>query len=97
MTLVWLAVWFVASMIGGHEPLKLDPVNAWTATLIPGRRAGSGRVSRARRTDRLDGLPRGLRIVYGNTRAIAEAIRSRKPWGAMAQRDSAPARCGRPG
>jgi hypothetical protein len=34
MTLVWLAIWFVASLIGDSEPLKLDPVNAWTATLI---------------------------------------------------------------
>jgi hypothetical protein len=34
MTVVWLAVWFVANLVGGHEPLKLDPVNAWTATLI---------------------------------------------------------------
>lgn len=34
MTIVWLAIWFVANMVGGHEPLKLDPVNAWTATLI---------------------------------------------------------------
>jgi hypothetical protein len=34
MTLLWLAIWFLANLIGGNEPLKLDPVNAWTATLI---------------------------------------------------------------
>jgi hypothetical protein len=34
MTFVWFVVWFVANLIGGDEPLKLDPVNAWTATLI---------------------------------------------------------------
>jgi hypothetical protein len=34
MTFVWFAIWFVANLIGGSEPLKLDPVNAWTATLI---------------------------------------------------------------
>ncbi|MGZ5356818.1 MAG: hypothetical protein ACXWE8_10750 [Solirubrobacterales bacterium] len=34
MTLIWLAIWFVANMVGGDEPLKLDPVNGWTATLI---------------------------------------------------------------
>ncbi|HEX8959726.1 MAG TPA: hypothetical protein VF770_07880 [Solirubrobacterales bacterium] len=34
MTFVWLAIWFVANLVGGSEPLKLDPVNAWTATLI---------------------------------------------------------------
>ena len=30
MTLVWLVIWFIA----GHEPLLLNPVNAWMATLI---------------------------------------------------------------
>ena len=34
MTFVWLIVWFIANLVGGSEPLKLDPVNAWTATLI---------------------------------------------------------------
>jgi hypothetical protein len=34
MTFAWLAIWFIANLIGGNEPLKLDPVNAWTATLI---------------------------------------------------------------
>ena len=34
MTLVWLIIWFVANVVGAHEPLRLDPVNGWTATLI---------------------------------------------------------------
>ncbi len=34
MTFLWLLIWFVANLIGSSEPLKLDPVNAWTATLI---------------------------------------------------------------
>jgi hypothetical protein len=34
MTLLWFIVWLVANSVGGNEPLKLDPVNAWTATLI---------------------------------------------------------------
>jgi hypothetical protein len=34
MTLLWLVIWFLANLIGGNEPLKIDPVNAWTATLI---------------------------------------------------------------
>ena len=34
MTLIWLVVWFIADHVGGHEPLLLNPVNAWTATLI---------------------------------------------------------------
>ena len=34
MTFVWLVIWFIANIIGGSELLKLDPVNAWTATLI---------------------------------------------------------------
>ena len=34
MTLIWLVIWFIANLSGGHEPLLLDPVNAWTATLI---------------------------------------------------------------
>lgn len=36
MTLVWFAVWLVANNVGGHEPLTLDPVNAWAATLVLG-------------------------------------------------------------
>lgn len=34
MTLVWLIIWLIANNIGGHEPLLVNPVNAWTATLI---------------------------------------------------------------
>jgi len=34
MTLLWFVVWLIANTIGGHEPLLLDPVNGWTATLI---------------------------------------------------------------
>jgi hypothetical protein len=34
MTLIWLAIWFVANLIGGSEPLTLDPVNGWTGTLL---------------------------------------------------------------
>ena len=34
MTLIWLAIWFVANLVGGNEPLTLDPVNGWTGTLI---------------------------------------------------------------
>jgi hypothetical protein len=34
MTLLWFIVWFIANNVGGGEPLVLDPVNAWTATLI---------------------------------------------------------------
>ena len=34
MTLAWLVVWFCANLIGGTEPLALDPVNGWTGTLI---------------------------------------------------------------
>ncbi|HSD76653.1 MAG TPA: hypothetical protein VLA98_04590 [Solirubrobacteraceae bacterium] len=34
MTLVWFVVWLIANNVGGHEPLALSPVNAWTATLI---------------------------------------------------------------
>ncbi len=34
MTVLWFIVWLIANNVGGHEPLRLDPVNAWTATLI---------------------------------------------------------------
>jgi hypothetical protein len=34
MTLLWFVIWLIANNVGGHEPLILDPVNAWTATLI---------------------------------------------------------------
>jgi hypothetical protein len=34
MAIAWFIVWLIANNIGGGEPLELDPVNAWTATLI---------------------------------------------------------------
>lgn len=34
MTLIWFIVWVIADHVGGHEPLHLDPVNAWAWTLI---------------------------------------------------------------
>lgn len=34
MTVVWFVIWLVANNVGGSEPLLLDPVNAWSATLI---------------------------------------------------------------
>ena len=34
MTLIWFVIWLVANNVGGHEPLLLQPVNAWVATLI---------------------------------------------------------------
>jgi len=34
MTLLWFAVWLVADLTGAHEPLRFDPVNVWTATLL---------------------------------------------------------------
>jgi hypothetical protein len=34
VTIAWFIVWLIANSIGGNEPLALDPVNGWTATLI---------------------------------------------------------------
>lgn len=34
MTFLWFVIWLVANNVGGREPLLLDPVNAWAATLI---------------------------------------------------------------
>lgn len=34
MTILWFLIWLISNLIGGNEPLLLDPVNAWTATLI---------------------------------------------------------------
>ena len=34
MTFLWFVIWLIANNVGGHEPLALDPVNGWTATLI---------------------------------------------------------------
>ena len=34
MTFLWFVIWLVANNVGGDEPLLLDPVNAWVATLV---------------------------------------------------------------
>jgi hypothetical protein len=34
MTLLWFIVWAITSIIDGTKPLRADPVNAWTWTLI---------------------------------------------------------------
>lgn len=34
MTFVWFVIWLIANNVGGSEPLELDPVNVWTASLI---------------------------------------------------------------
>ena len=34
MTVLWFIVWIIADNIGGREPLLLNPVNGWAATLI---------------------------------------------------------------
>ena len=34
MTVLSFIVWLIANLVGSHEPLLFDPVNAWTATLI---------------------------------------------------------------
>jgi hypothetical protein len=34
MTVVWFVIWLICNIAGAREPLILDPVNAWTATLI---------------------------------------------------------------
>ncbi len=34
MTLIWFVVWLIADNVGGREPLRFDPVNAWAWTLI---------------------------------------------------------------
>ena len=34
MTLAWFVVFLIATLIGDGESLRLDPVNAWTVTLI---------------------------------------------------------------
>jgi hypothetical protein len=34
MTLLWFVVWLIADIVGGREPLRLDPVNIWTGSLI---------------------------------------------------------------
>ncbi|MFP5363010.1 MAG: hypothetical protein ACLGI5_09805 [Thermoleophilia bacterium] len=34
MSVAWFIVWLIANNVGATEPLALDPVNWWTATLI---------------------------------------------------------------
>jgi hypothetical protein len=34
VTIIWFIVWLIANNVGGHEPLLVNPVNGWTATLI---------------------------------------------------------------
>ena len=34
MTVLWFVIWLIANNVGAHEPLVIDPVNAWAATLI---------------------------------------------------------------
>ena len=34
MTFAWFVIWLITNNIGGSNPLELDPVNFWTATLI---------------------------------------------------------------
>jgi hypothetical protein len=34
VTILWFIVWLIANTMGDHEPLRFDPVNVWTATLI---------------------------------------------------------------
>jgi hypothetical protein len=34
MTVIWFIVWLIADVIGDREPLRFDPLNWWTATLI---------------------------------------------------------------
>ena len=33
VTVIWFVIWLIANNVGG-QPLLLNPVNAWTATLI---------------------------------------------------------------
>jgi hypothetical protein len=34
VTFAWFIVWLITNNVGGSNPLELDPVNFWTATLI---------------------------------------------------------------
>lgn len=34
MTVLWFIIWLIANNVGAHEPLRFDPVNVWTGTLI---------------------------------------------------------------
>jgi hypothetical protein len=51
MTVIWFVIWLVANNVGSQEPLLLDPVNAWAATLIlaAGLDLGAAHATRATR------------------------------------------------
>ena len=49
MTLIWFVIWLIANNMGGSEPLALDPVNAWAATLILAAALGFARPDSFRR------------------------------------------------
>ncbi|HZT53459.1 MAG TPA: hypothetical protein VE995_03680 [Gaiellaceae bacterium] len=34
MTIVWFIIWLIFDHVGAPEPLRFDPVNVWTATLL---------------------------------------------------------------
>jgi hypothetical protein len=34
MTILWFVIWLISDHVGSREPLLLDPVNVWTATLL---------------------------------------------------------------
>ena len=34
MTLLWFVIWLVSNVFGNNAPLRLDPVNWWTGTLL---------------------------------------------------------------
>jgi hypothetical protein len=34
MTLLWFVIWLVCNLVGDSEPLRFDPVNLWTGTLL---------------------------------------------------------------
>jgi hypothetical protein len=34
VTAIWFIVWLIANNVDGHESLRFDPVNGWTAALI---------------------------------------------------------------
>ena len=34
MTVIWFVLWLIADNVGGHDPLRFDPLNVWAATLI---------------------------------------------------------------
>jgi hypothetical protein len=34
VSVLWFVIWLIADLTGHKQPLKLDPVSWWTATLI---------------------------------------------------------------